>query len=127
MARILLEQFGEEALNKLIEWREQKTKEKWQEIARTTGRNDPEYLFCLFSKDAHDYEIIKKDKSILEVKVKKCVHAEVFKEYHATDIGMKLICSGDHAVVEGFNPKIKFSRPEILMRGDSSCHFRFEL
>ncbi len=127
MARILEKEFGKEALDLLAEWRYKKTRERWKEIAEKTGRNDPEYLFRLFSKEAHDYEVVRKDRKVLEVIVKKCVHAEVFKKFNATDIGLKLICQGDHAVVEGFNPKIKFTRPKILMAGDDCCHFKFEL
>lgn len=127
MARILEKEFGEEALDLLVEWKYKKTKERWREIARTTGRSDPEYLFRLFSKEAHDFEVIKKEKNALEVKVKRCVHADVFKRFNATDVGQKLICNGDHAVVEGFNPKIRFTRPKLLMAGDDCCHFKFEL
>jgi hypothetical protein len=38
-----------------------------------------------------------------------------------------MICMGDYAVVEGFNPKISFKRPKTLMAGDDMCHFIFEL
>ncbi|HIE14198.1 TPA: hypothetical protein EYP70_02885 [Candidatus Bathyarchaeota archaeon] len=127
MARILEKEFGKEALDLLAEWRYKKTREKWKEISEKTGRNDPEYLFRLFSKEAHDYDVVRKDRKVLEVIVKNCVHAEVFKKFNATDIGLKLICQGDHAVVEGFNPKIKLTRPKILMAGDDCCHFKFEL
>ncbi|RJS85928.1 hypothetical protein CW702_00220 [Candidatus Bathyarchaeota archaeon] len=127
MARVLEKEFGKEALDLLAEWKYNKTRERWREIAKTTGRSDPEYLFRLFSKEAHDFEVIRKDRNVLEVIVKKCIHAEVFKKFNATDIGLKLICHGDNAVVEGFNPKIKFTRPKILMAGDDCCHFKFEL
>jgi hypothetical protein len=43
------------------------------------------------------------------------------------DVGMKMICMGDYAVVEGFNPEIRFTRPKTLMAGDDCCHFIFEL
>jgi len=127
MGHILESQYGEEALDVLMKWQNEKTKEKWREITKSAGRSDPEYLFSLFNKDAHDFEVIRKDRQALEVKVTRCVHAEIFKKLNATHIGQKLICSGDTAVTEGFNPKIKFTRPKLLMAGDDCCHFIWEL
>ena len=49
------------------------------------------------------------------------------KKLNAANIGEKLICSGDVAVTEGFNPKMKFMRPKLLMVGDDCCHFKWEL
>lgn len=127
MGHILESQYGEEALDVLMKWKDEKTREKWREIAKSTGRSDPEYLFCLFSKDALDYEVVRKDRKALEVKVTKCVHAETFKRLNAAHIGQKLICNGDIAVTVGFNPKIMFTRPKLLMAGDDYCHFIWEL
>ena len=127
MGHILVSQYGEEALDVLMKWNHEKIKERWREIAKSTGRNDPEYLFCLFSEEAHEFEVIRKSKKALEVKVTKCIHAEVFKKLNAAHIGQKLICSGDEAVTEGFNPKIRFTRPKLLMAGDDCCHFIWEL
>ena len=71
--------------------------------------------------------MIRKDRRVLEVKVTTCAHADTFKRFNAADIGQRLICKGDHAVVEGFNPNMKFTRPKLLMAGDGCCHFKFEL
>ncbi|MFQ6094813.1 MAG: L-2-amino-thiazoline-4-carboxylic acid hydrolase [Candidatus Bathyarchaeia archaeon] len=127
MARILEEEFGSEALDVLMEWRDKKTRERWKEIARTSGRSDPEYLFRLFDERVHEFEVIRKDRRVLEVKVTRCAHADTFKRFNAADIGQKLICNGDIAVVEGFNPRMKFTRSKLLMAGDDCCHFKFEL
>jgi hypothetical protein len=127
MGHVLLENYGIEALDLLERWIHERTRERWKEIAVSTGRNDPEYLLRLFSNEVHDFEVIRKDKKILEVKVKKCIWADVFRKLNAADIGRKLICSGDEAVTEGFNPNIRFRRPKLLMIGDDSCHFIWEL
>lgn len=127
MGHIMVDHFGEESLDALTELNNEKTRQKWREIARSSGRSDPEYLFCLFSKEAHEFEVIRKNKKALEVRVKKCVHAETFKKLSASHIGYKLICGGDAAVTEGYNPQIKFSRPKVLMAGDDCCHFIWEL
>ena len=127
MGHILISQYGEEALDVLAKWQNEKTKKRWGEIARSTGRNDPEYLFSLFSEKAHEFEVIRKNAKALEVKVTECVHADTFKKLNAAHIGEKLVCSGDVAVTDGFNPKIKFMRPKLLMVGDDCCHFKWEL
>ena len=125
--RFLQREYGEGALEALIEWKDRRNKERWREIAETTGRSDPKYLLRLFTDRVHEYEVVKKDSTVLEVMVKKCAHAENFKGFDAADIGMKTICMGDQAVVEGFNPRIKFTRPKTLMAGDDCCHFLFKL
>lgn len=127
MGHILVSEFGEEALDALMKWRSGNIRKEWKEIAKSTGRSDPEYLFCLFSEKAHEFEVIRKNKEALEVKVTKCVHADTFKKLNAANIGQKLICSGDVAVTEGFNPNIKFKRPKLMMAGDDYCHFIWEL
>ena len=127
MARLLVQEYGEEALDALMAWRRERSKASWAKRAEEEGRNDPAYLKRLFTEKAHEFEVIEDSKKVLEVKVTRCVHAETFQSLGAADLGYKLICTGDDAVVEGFNPKMKLTRPEILMRGDPSCHFRFEL
>lgn len=127
VARVVEREFGEGALEALLEWRNERTRERWRGIAKSTGRSDPEYLFRLFSEEAHEFEVMRKDRDALEVKVTRCVHADAFRRFNATDVGRKLICDGDYAVVEGFNPRIKFTRPKLLMAGDDCCHFKFEL
>jgi len=127
MGHILINHYGEEALDVLMKWRNEKTKKKWEEIAKSTNRSDPEYLFCLFNEDVHEFEVIRKNRKALEVKVTRCIHAETFKRLNAAHIGQKLVCAGDVAVTEGFNPKIPFTRSKLLMAGDDCCHFIWEL
>ena len=127
MGHILISQYGDEALDLLMNWLHERTKKRWEEVAESTGRRDPEYLFCLFTDEVHEFEVLRKNKGVLEVKVTKCVHADSFKELNAAHIGEKLICSGDFAISKGFNPQIKFTRPKLLMTGDDCCHFLWEL
>lgn len=126
-ARFLETEYGTGALEVLAKWKDDRNRERWKEIAETTGRRDPEYLFRLFNDRVHDFEVIRKDPKALEVKVTRCVHEETFRRFNATDVGMRMICMGDHAVVEGFSPRIRFRRPKTLMAGDNCCHFIFEL
>lgn len=71
--------------------------------------------------------MIRKDREALEVRVTRCAHAEAFKGFNAADVGLRMICMGDHAVVEGFNPGIRFTRTKTIMAGDDFCNFSFEL
>lgn len=127
MGRFIGEEYGEGALEALADFKEKRTRDRWRDIAKTSGRSDPEYLFRLFSDAVHEYEVLRKDREVLEVKVTRCAHAENFRRFNASDVGMRMICMGDYAVVEGFNPRIKFTRPKTLMKGDDCCHFVFEL
>lgn len=126
-SRFLMKEYGEGVLDAIADWKNGRTRERWREIAKATGRSDPEYLFRLFSDAVHDYEVIRKGPEALEMSVTRCAHAETFKSLNATDVGMKMICMGDHAVAEGFNPRIRFSRSKTIIAGDDCCHFVFEL
>ena len=126
-SRFLMNEYGEGILDAIADYKNNRTRERWAEIAQATGRSDPEYLFRLFSDTVHEYQVIRKSPEALEVKVTRCAHADAFKSLNATDIGMKMICMGDYAVAEGFNPRIRFTRPKTIMAGDDCCHFIFEL
>lgn len=125
--RFLENQYGRGAIKALVAWKQQHTKEQWEKRAASTGREDPEYLFRLFNDKVHDYKVLQKNPKTLEVKVFQCKHAATCKRLNATDVGYEMICKGDYAVVEGYNPAITFTRPECLMKGDESCHFLFTL
>lgn len=126
-SRFLMKEYGEGILDAIADYKNSRTRMRWAEIAQATGRSDPEYLFRLFSDTVHEYQVIRKTPEALEVKVTRCAHADAFKTLNATDIGMKMICMGDYAVTEGFNPKIRFTRSKTIMAGDDCCHFIFEL
>ena len=127
MGHILIEQYGVAALDLLTQWSNERILNKWQIIAKSSDRTDPEYLLCLFNEKAHVYEIVRNTSSVLEVKVTKCIHADTFKKLNAAHVGERLVCSGDVPATEGFNPAIHFQRPQVLMKGDDCCHFIWEL
>ncbi|MBO3767910.1 MAG: L-2-amino-thiazoline-4-carboxylic acid hydrolase [Candidatus Brockarchaeota archaeon] len=127
MSRILEKEFGEEALNLLVEWKNKKIEEEWKRRGQEVKDKGPRNFLSLFSKEAHDFEVVRADEETLEVVVKKCVHAEIFKKFNATDIGKKLICDGDYYVVKGFDHGIELKREKLLMLGDDCCHFIFKL
>ena len=126
-ARFLESEYGEGAIEALAQWKNERNKKRWKELSQATGRNDPEYLYRLFTDRVHKFDVIRKNPEALEVIVTRCAHEQNMKQFNATDVGARMICDGDYAVVEGFNPKIRFERPKTLMKGDDCCHFIFEL
>ena len=126
MGRTIERLYGTDALQALVDHQRRKQRESWKKRAEECGRRDPGYLLCLFGSDAHDYEVVRNDGQRLEVVVTRCVHADTFRKYNAADLGELLICSGDEAVVEGYNPDMEFRRPCTCMTGDR-CHFIFSL
>jgi predicted ArsR family transcriptional regulator len=126
-ARFLESEYGEGALEALADWKEARSRERWRRISEETGRSDPEYLLRLFTERVHEFEVVRCDREALEVRVTRCAHADAFRRLGSPEVGHRMICMGDHAVVEGFNPGIRFSRPGTLMEGGCCCHFRFEL
>lgn len=127
MSRMLEKEFGNEALDVLIDWKNKKTEEEWRKRGQEAKDKTPKYFLTLFSKEAHEFNVVKESEEVLEVIVKKCIHAEIFKKFNATDIGEKMICNGDYYAVKGFNQGIELTRDKLLMRGDDCCHFLFKL
>ena len=127
MGRAIEDFYGPDGIEALTDMRRKKAVEAWRKRAEEVGRRDPGYLLCLFSTDAHEYEVVRNDETCLEVKVTRCVHADTFRRFNAGDLGEKLICRGDDAVVEGYNPRMRLRRPSLLMDGGPCCHFIFDL
>ncbi len=121
--------FGEEAVDAVAEQHMKNVREAFAEKAKQMGCNDLE-AFARQSgdhPDTHDKETIRLDAKVYETRITRCDHAMIFAEYNAQDIGLKFMCAGDDAMIQGFNPKIKLERPEIIMKGDDCCHFIFTL
>ena len=60
-----------------------------------------------------------------EMKVAECLTASTFLAQNAGDIGYALVCWGDYAWAEGYNPKIKLVRDKTLMEGHAYCNHRY--
>ena len=123
MGRMVEKYFGEEGLDKLIDHKHERLRNNWSDIGEEKG-GELDYLLRLFTDKVHDYEIIENSPESLEIKVYECLHAKIFNSYNAADLGEKMICSGDYAVIEGYNADIDLERPETAMSGEM-CHFKF--
>lgn len=63
----------------------------------------------------------------LAVNVTRCKYAEMYKRLGLQEFGFLLSCGRDYALMEGFVPRIRFSRTQTIMEGAPYCDFRFEV
>ncbi|MFX0073328.1 MAG: L-2-amino-thiazoline-4-carboxylic acid hydrolase [Candidatus Hermodarchaeota archaeon] len=61
----------------------------------------------------------------VEIIIRDCVFCNGCKEWGKEEYG-KIYCEYiDHAVLEGYNPKLFLELPARMMLGDKKCHFRY--
>jgi len=127
--RIIRDRFGEAAVDKVADQHMQNVREAFRRKVADGAPNDIDALadHLLAPSDAHDIEVIRRDERLLELKVTRCGHAEMFEEMNACDVGLKFMCAGDDAMIEGLNPGISLERPKMIMKGDDCCHFIYRL
>jgi predicted ArsR family transcriptional regulator len=61
----------------------------------------------------------------LDFNVTRCRYAEFYRELDLTDLGFRLHCNRDFAMVAGFNGELELSRSQTIMEGAACCDFRF--
>jgi hypothetical protein len=69
-------------------------------------------------------EIVEDTDNVYGVNHSECIYAKMFREDNAADIGYAIKCHDYPTVYSTFNPKIKFSNPKNLMKGDDACIVR---
>ena len=99
-------------------------------LAAFSGGNGMEQLqraLPMFGQGgALEFEIVETDARRAGIDVTRCRYAEMYKEHGLEDFGFLLSCGRDYALMEGFNPKIRFTRTQTIMEGAERCDFRFE-
>jgi hypothetical protein len=70
-------------------------------------------------------EIVEETDTVYEIKYTECLYARMFRDENAADIGYALECSSSEAFFRTFNPKLKFTNPKNLMKGDDVCIYRW--
>lgn len=58
--------------------------------------------------------------------VTRCRYAELYRDLGLADLGATLSCDRDAALVEGFDPAVRFTRTRTIMSGADRCDFRYE-
>lgn len=75
---------------------------------------------ALTVKQSKEPEVVKHGK--LVKKITSCPLAALAKEEGQLEIG-KLYCEQDSAMLEGYNPELRFEKTASLMEGDKYCEF----
>jgi hypothetical protein len=76
---------------------------------------------------AFAFEVVERSEKAFELKFTECLPARISREMKAADIGYALECYPAAAVARAFNPKMKWTNPKNLMKGDDICIERFTL
>jgi hypothetical protein len=77
-------------------------------------------------EDALQLEIIEQNPKRFAFNVTRCRYADMYKELGILEFGKILSCNRDAALIEGMNPKIRFTRTQTIMEGAPFCDFRYE-
>jgi hypothetical protein len=78
-------------------------------------------------EDALQLEIVEQSPARYAFNVTRCRYAEMYRELGISDLGVLLSCGRDSALIEGFNPQIKFTRTQTIMEGAPLCDFCYEM
>ena len=83
---------------------------------------------ALWSKgDALKTDVLEQTSEKLSMNVTQCRYVDMYRELGLEDLGYLMSCGRDFALIEGFNPKITFTRTQTIMEGADHCDFRFEM
>jgi hypothetical protein len=83
-------------------------------------------ILPLWTKDdALTIEIIDDAPGVLDFNVRRCRYAETYRAMGLGAIGDILSCDRDGAFCEGYDPRIKLTRTQTIMKGASYCDFRY--
>ncbi len=106
-------------------------REAGAQLARAVGGTSLEHFMKGFPmwtrEDALQVEILEQAPKNVSFNVTRCRYAEMYRELGIGDLGFLLSCNRDGALIEGFNPKIKFTRTQTIMKGAPFCDFRYEM
>jgi hypothetical protein len=72
-----------------------------------------------------DIQVVGESEDHLEFNVTRCGYAEFYKELGLSELGFRVHCNRDHAMVVGFNSELELSRSQTIMQGATCCDFRF--
>jgi len=127
-----MKEFGKERTWKIVEPIIQSlAREAGTQLAQLLGGNSLEHFAKSLSlwtrEDALQMEMLEQSPKRYVFKVTRCRYAEMYRELGIPELGVLLSCSRDQALIEGFNPKIKFTRTKTILEGAPFCDFRYEL
>jgi fumarate reductase iron-sulfur subunit len=132
VTKAFMKELGKERTLKIVEPIIQSlAREGGLNLAKLLGGNTIEHFVKGMSfwtlEDALTLDILEQNPKRFFFNVTRCRYADMYKELGIPELGALLSCSRDKALIEGFNPKIKFTRTQTLMEGAKFCDFRYEL
>jgi hypothetical protein len=74
---------------------------------------------------AMDVTVVAESDDRLDFNVTRCQYAEFYKELGLADLGFRVHCNRDHAMLASFNDELELSRSQTIMEGGACCDFRF--
>jgi predicted ArsR family transcriptional regulator len=74
---------------------------------------------------AMDVHVAGENEDRLDFNVTRCGYAEFYKELGLAELGYRIHCSRDYAMVASFSDQLELSRSQTIMQGAACCDFRF--
>jgi GNAT superfamily N-acetyltransferase len=100
-----------------------------RELAATMGGNDlvafERSLEAWTRDDALQLRVLRQGEDRLDFDVTRCRYAELYHALGIPELGAVLSCNRDAALIDGFNPGVRFTRTQTLMQGAACCDFRY--
>jgi hypothetical protein len=129
--KAFMKEFGKERTLKILEPIIQSlAREAGTQLVQILGGNSLENFAKSLSfwtrEDALKMDILEQGPQKYVFNVTRCRYAEMYKELGIPELGVLLSCGRDSALIQGFNPKIKFTRTKTIMEGADICDFRYE-
>lgn len=72
-------------------------------------------------------EVLEQTRKRFSFNVYRCRYAEMYAHLGMPELGKRLSCDRDFALIRGFNPNIQLKRSQTIMEGADICDFRFEV
>ena len=106
-------------------------REAGEQLAKIVGGNTLGHFMKGFPmwtrEDALQVQILEQTPKKVFFNVTRCRYAEMYQELGIRDLGFLFSCNRDGALIQGFNPGIKFTRTQTIMQGAPFCDFRHEM
>ena len=78
-----------------------------------------------FRGGALEIDELERTPEVWSFNVTRCRYAELYRSLGMAELGATLSCNRDAALIEGFDPEVKFERTQTLMEGEAYCDFRY--
>jgi len=131
LAKALQEELGKE---KTIEFLKSNTRQRMLDYGESQAEKTDDHSLRQYTEQFRNLdsykntlvmEIVEDTEEAFELKVTECLWASTFRDADAGEIGFAMVCHGDYAWAEGFDPKIKLIRDKTLMEGATICNHRY--